>query len=502
MIKAATLLRPLSNSGGGKMLRIVFFVLFLLNATVAVAGNFVSLHQSLMKIALPPAVGAFTYTYDAKIGFQQQYSPVGASGCAMGFGVDGCAFRGGGALSLPEFTGYQMQYKEFKIFVPAGTKTLFLSGYAPQNTKSAFALRFGAEPVRIAALSDAEYTTIQATESIGQSFSKLIDSRQELLVVHDGGGSLRFVAGSLIGNALLTEPNWLYIRQLSGSGLYDYQGGIDVDLTKYAEGYSRLAWSASTYPDPLVGATPGTGTGTTPTPTPTPPPSSGGLSFTPATLFKDATTPVTISGVAAGATCRAYNADTITPSDYVVITDRTILPKSAAASLTSPTTAYIRCGSFDAGNLVRGTLSIVLTSDSTGTPIPTPTPIPPTPIPPTPTGNVVETTATDGTLTLSIPLTPALTSELSKSAKVWVAARWSSLGSTFWSFKTAAEWKDFVNPNPELYAFSDISSLASTQNVLVPLGLPKSILNRYGIEIHTGYQTSNGTFTYMGKVWP
>ena len=120
-------------------------------ATVAQAANFVSMHQSAHKIALPPAPGSFNYTFDTKVGFKAQYDPTGVTGCAIGFATGGCAFPGGGSLSLPEFTGFQMQSQEFKIFIPAGSRSFLFSGYAPQGTQSAFVLRYGKEPTRVAA---------------------------------------------------------------------------------------------------------------------------------------------------------------------------------------------------------------------------------------------------------------------------------------------------------------------------------------------------------------
>ncbi len=232
--------------------------------TGAQAANFVSIHQSVLRIALPPAAGTFNYTFDTKIGFKQQYAPDGASGCAIGYATGSCAFRGGGSLGLPEFTGYQLQYKEFKIYIPAGTRSFLFSGYAPQRSQSAFVLRYGSAPVREAALSSTEYRNAQSNERIDTSFARLVSERSsDHLVVHDGGGTLRFVGGQLDANRGSTgEGNWLYVRQLSGSPLYDIQGGLDVDMAKYAAGYAKIAWTTSAYPDPVEGASTGAGTGT------------------------------------------------------------------------------------------------------------------------------------------------------------------------------------------------------------------------------------------------
>lgn len=215
------------------------------------SSRFISLHQTAIKIATPPPAGSYEYGAEVHTGFKQQYAPTGISGCAIGFSVGGCAFPGGGSLSLPEFTNYKLNAAEFKIYIPAGAKSLMLSGYAPQSSRSAFVLRFGAEPVRASALSDSEYAAAQSSERIDQSFANLVNNHQELFVVHDGGGTLRFVAGGIDGSRTpLSRGGWLYIRQLNGSPLYDIQGGIDVDMNKYAAAFQSIVWLSSGTNDP------------------------------------------------------------------------------------------------------------------------------------------------------------------------------------------------------------------------------------------------------------
>jgi hypothetical protein len=234
-------------------------------ASWAHAANFVSLHQTALRIALPPAAGTYDYTFDSKVGFKQQYAPEGVTGCAIGYSTGGCAFPGGGSLALPEFTGYQLQYKEFKIYIPAGTRSFLFSGYAPQATESAFALRYGSAPVREAALSAAEYQNTKSTEHIDTTFARLVNEPgADHLVVHDGGGTVRFVGGQLDASRGSTgEGNWLYVRQINGTPLYDIQGAIDVDMAKYAAGYATISWTTSSTPDPVEGPSPSTGTAST-----------------------------------------------------------------------------------------------------------------------------------------------------------------------------------------------------------------------------------------------
>ena len=240
-------------------------VLFLAAVTTfAQAANFVSMHQSAHRIALALPAGGSSYTFDTKVGFKEQYAPTGVTGCAIGFGTGGCAFPGGGSLSLPEFTGFQMQNKEFKIFIPAGTRSFLFSGYAAQGTQSAFVLRYGKEPTRVAALSGSEYQAAQTGERIDSAFTRLVNEDVDHFVVHDGGGTLRFVGGQLDANRSSTDQGkWLYVRQLSGAALYDYQGALDVDMPKYAAGYAKISWTTSAFPDPVDAASPGGGGGTT-----------------------------------------------------------------------------------------------------------------------------------------------------------------------------------------------------------------------------------------------
>lgn len=234
-------------------MRSLFLVFLAAFSTLAQAANFVSVHQLPHKTALPPAAGSFTYSFDTTVGFKEQYAPTGVAGCAIGFGTGGCAFPGGGSLPLPEFAGAQLQHhKEFKIFIPAGTRSLLLSGYAPLGTQSAFVLRYGKEPARLAALSDAEYQAARTGKHVDALFSRLVKEDAEQFVVHDGSGSLRFMGGQLDANRGSTDQGqWLYVRQLSGAALMTYQGAIDVDMPKYAAGYAAITWTTSGAPDPI-----------------------------------------------------------------------------------------------------------------------------------------------------------------------------------------------------------------------------------------------------------
>lgn len=234
-------------------MRSLFLVFLAAFSTIAQAANFLSIHQLPHKTPLPPAAGSFTYPFDTKVGFKEQYAPTGVTGCAIGFSTGGCAFPGGGSLPLTEFTGAQLQHhKEFKIFIPAGTRSLLLSGYAPLATQSAFVLRYGKEPARLAPLSDAEYQAARTGKHVEALFSRLVKEDAEQFVVHDGSGSLRFMGGQLDAHRGSTDQGqWLYVRQLSGAPLMTYQGAIDVDMPKYAASYAAITWNTRSAPDPI-----------------------------------------------------------------------------------------------------------------------------------------------------------------------------------------------------------------------------------------------------------
>lgn len=205
----------------------------------------------------------------------------GLSGCAIGFNKTDCAFPGGSSLALPEFTGYQLGYREWRFYVPAGSRSVMLSGYAPQRAIAAFAMRFGAEPERQGELDGWEYQDAQANEHIDSSFSRLV-AGDEVIVVHDGGGTVRFIGGNVNAQrGVLAEGGWMYVRQLSGTALYDIQGGVDVDMPKYKEAYGKIKWTSAANPDPVEGSsgggtTPGTDPGTNPGTDPDPGTGTGG----------------------------------------------------------------------------------------------------------------------------------------------------------------------------------------------------------------------------------
>lgn len=142
---------------------------------------------------------------------------------------------------MPEFTGYKLQTKEFRFYAPAGTKSVMFAGYAPQRAIAAFAMRFGQPPERSSALSTVEYLQAQEKERVDQSFPKLYNGG-ELVVVHDGGGTVRFLGGTLSKPSAV--GGWVYVRQLMGDPLYDIQVALDVDVDMYAKAYASMEWDS------------------------------------------------------------------------------------------------------------------------------------------------------------------------------------------------------------------------------------------------------------------
>lgn len=206
--------------------------------------SFFSIHsmQGLL-IAKQPAPGSYEYPKVFLLGFKNQYAPTGTSGCSIGyaeFRAD-CAFPAGGSLSLSDqYVGYKMDKMKFKIYIPAGTKTLMFTAYLPQYSKSAYSVRFGAAPAKTS-ITEAEYIHYQATEKIDTSFPRLMNG-EELVVVHDGGGTVRFTAGQV---PAIAKGGWLYFQQLQGTFPYDIQGGMDIDMAKYKEAYNSISWDSN-----------------------------------------------------------------------------------------------------------------------------------------------------------------------------------------------------------------------------------------------------------------
>ena len=214
-----------------------------------------SLHQFNLRVARPPAPGSFEYTFSNLVGFQSQYNPNDAvAGCAIGaIANTQCAFpwteAGTVALNFTEaLIGYNVP-GSMRFFVTSGASDIRMTGYAAQKTAFVFAMRMGRAPARTASVSAAEYASIQMSEKVDTSFSRLA-SGQEILVTHDGGGTLRFLSGRAN-----TSGGWIFIKQIPVASapnglvpsptLYDIQLAVVSDKSAFLSHYKNLKWDSS-----------------------------------------------------------------------------------------------------------------------------------------------------------------------------------------------------------------------------------------------------------------
>ncbi|OYT92808.1 MAG: hypothetical protein CFE43_07010 [Burkholderiales bacterium PBB3] len=118
--------------------------------------------------------------------------------------------------------------------------------------------------------------------------------------------------------------------------------------------------------------------------------------------------------------------------------------------------------------------------------------------------SVVESTEADGTLTLKFKLQPT-SSEIGKTTKVWVAARLPATSSFVttdtWFFRTPSTWQTLILPNLDLLLFKTFTAVGASEDIVVPTGLPKDLMQYYALEIHMGYQTAAGQFKNIGRIW-
>ncbi len=225
--------------------------------TPPISTGFTSLHQYSLRIARKPAEGSYDYEFYNYVGFKNQYNPDDAmTGCSIGTLTGSCAFPWAEATTVGlSFTDRMIGYnvpKAFRFFVTAGTTDVRMAGYAQQRTAFVYAIRMGQAPSRTAAVSAAEYSAIQANEHIDSSYSRLANG-EEILVAHDGGGTVRFLSGKAISNG-----GWIYVRQLAisegisgmqvGDTLYDIQLAIVANKADFIQHYRRLQFNA--YGDP------------------------------------------------------------------------------------------------------------------------------------------------------------------------------------------------------------------------------------------------------------
>ncbi len=226
--------------------------------TPPISSGFTSLHQFSLRIAKKPNEGSYDYEFYNYVGFKNQYNPDDSmTGCSIGTIAGSCAFPWAEATTVGlNFTDRMIGYnvpRTFRFYVTAGTADVRMAGYAQQRTAFVYAIRMGQAPARTRAVTAVEYSSIQAREHIDSSYSRLANG-EEILVAHDGGGTVRFLSGQAVSNG-----GWIYVRQLAisegisgmqvGDTLYDIQLAVVANKADFIQHYRRMKFDASGDPE-------------------------------------------------------------------------------------------------------------------------------------------------------------------------------------------------------------------------------------------------------------
>lgn len=209
------------------------------------AGNFSSIHQYSVRVVKDDNTEEFN------TGFKNQYKPTGVTGCSIGFDEPGCLFPGikgseNGSLTFSE----SIMPGSLKIFLPLGTNSVTLVAHDPQNSKVGFAIKYGTEPERTSSLTDAEYATAGSINGGSGFLNKIMESEEDTIIVHDGGGTIRLIAGTAIKDKL---PGWLYVRLIHGTPPHDISGGMNINLNDYSSWYDNAEFGTDgDPPDPYI----------------------------------------------------------------------------------------------------------------------------------------------------------------------------------------------------------------------------------------------------------
>ena len=221
--------------------------------------NYKSLHSYPIRVAKKPAEGSYNYEFYSYTGFKNQYNPNDSmTGCLLGIIPAGqCAFPWTEPSTISmSFTEAMIGYnvpRNLRFFVTAGSSDVRMAGYAAQRQAFAFVIKMGSAPTRTRAITAAEYSAAQVNERIDTSYARLA-AGEEMIVVHDGGGTLRFLSGKTV-----TNGGWVYIRQLDigenisgmtpAANLYDIQLAVVADKASFIQHYQRMNFDASGDPE-------------------------------------------------------------------------------------------------------------------------------------------------------------------------------------------------------------------------------------------------------------
>lgn len=148
----------------------------------------------------------------------------------------------------------------------------------------------------------------------------------------------------------------------------------------------------------------------------------------------------------------------------------------------------------------------------------------------TPAGSAAgtESTSGDGNLVLNLKLSPN-TADVGKSARVWITATLPAIAQNTWQvqveskasgiadmrvFRTASGWvfashrwldplvfPTLTTPNVDSVKFTTIAALKDANDLVVPTGLPKLVLQGAKVKFFVGYQAGTGKYVNLGQVW-
>lgn len=461
-----------------------FFVAYALTGASAFA-QFISLHQfpvTYTKSTGLDAQGNYIAQTESFSGFKNQYAPYGVPGCVLGYEEfrSQCATVNGGlSLSSPGYSSY----KEFKVYIPAGTTFFSMSGNLPQNTQFAVVSRLGQAPVRTAVVAGQEYETIRNSQNISTAFSKM-QAGEEVVLVHNYGGNMSLSGDARLSASPLTQGVWLYVRVLTGDSIYLLGAVNEVNRTTYKQAYDQMV-SAQLFgvdgdPTDTPCTTCGTGSGS----------NSGGTPTTNVLTGIDLSTTVVNAGVdpltvaiSPQPATASLPVCTVAPSNIgSVIFNQLILSSTATAALTQSQVVTVTCGS----------VSKQLTVNPVGS---------------ASKAEAEVVTAADGKVTLKVTITRPQ-SEVTTGAvtSLWVGgvipANAHFFQTDMWFFLTASGWKQLDSLDVSTVAYSKgVPVTDITQVVEIPMGFTVADAAPYRLQIHVGYTVGNGVFRNLGSVW-
>lgn len=213
-----------------------------------------------------PSSNSFVSVHNAILnqvkGFKNQCNPNGSS-----TDIFTC-----GGIAKDSSSGNQWIYseKEFKVYIPKGTRLGGMKLFLPQKVRTAVVVSLDKPPVRTAPLTLDEYRfsdsgtgwiagSISESETYrnneddsGVGFEKLLRG-EEVILIHPGGGIMQ-VTPSLrrqsAGASPLEQGHWVYIRVINQEDyLYNPQYGFDIDASIYRSWYNTARFDQ--FGDPL-----------------------------------------------------------------------------------------------------------------------------------------------------------------------------------------------------------------------------------------------------------